>query len=194
MIPMNRVVRLLFLFASVVGLFLSSLRAQEQRIDSYVVLGYNDLGMHCMNQDFSQLCILPPFNTLRAQVIKRGKEPSIVTRGVVVQYRVPGNTQSINKTNFWSFDQVLFGVDLPANVGLTGNGLSGVMQPTGNNDWAATGIPITPITDANLLDPYQLAEIKVLQKGKVLDATHAVVPVSWEISCNLCHAPGLPEI
>ena len=28
-----------------------------------VVLGYNDLGMHCMNQDFSEFMILPPFNT-----------------------------------------------------------------------------------------------------------------------------------
>ena len=38
--------------------------AARRRTSSYVVLGYNDLGMHCMNQDFSQLCILPPFNTL----------------------------------------------------------------------------------------------------------------------------------
>jgi hypothetical protein len=26
----------------------------------YVVLGYNDLGMHCMQQDFSEMMILPP--------------------------------------------------------------------------------------------------------------------------------------
>ena len=36
-----------------------------------VVLGYNELGMHCMNQDFSELMILPPYNTLHAQVIDR---------------------------------------------------------------------------------------------------------------------------
>ena len=49
----------------------------------FVVLGYNELGMHCMNQDFSEMCILPPYNTLKAQVIyRRGEEPRIVTSGV----------------------------------------------------------------------------------------------------------------
>ena len=27
-----------------------------------VVFGYNDLGMHCMNSDFSEIMVLPPFN------------------------------------------------------------------------------------------------------------------------------------
>ncbi|MFO0941495.1 MAG: hypothetical protein U0930_12095 [Pirellulales bacterium] len=157
---------------------------------SFVVLGYNDLGMHCMNQDFSQLCILPPFNNLHAQVIQRGAEPKIITSGVDVQFRIPGNTTSSNKTNFWLYDKALFGVDLPNNVGLTGNGLHGSMKPTGTNDWAATGIPITPIDDSGKLNPYNLSEIKVLKNGTSVATTHAVVPVSWEISCNLCHAPG----
>jgi hypothetical protein len=160
---------------------------------SYVVLGYNDLGMHCMNQDFSQLCILPPFNNLHAQVIQRGREkPVIIKKGVEVRYRIPSNTTSVNKTNFWAFAPSLFGVNLPDNVGLTGNGLAGTMQPTGQNDWAATGIPITPIDDNKQLNPYPLAEISVLVSGKEVAQTHAVVPVSWEISCNLCHAPGSP--
>lgn len=157
---------------------------------SYVVLGYNDLGMHCMNQDFSQLCILPPFNNLHAQIIQRGSEPKIVTSGVDVQYRVPGNTVSHNKTNFWQFAPVLFGANLPPDIGLTGNGLSGTMKPTGQNDWAATGIPITPIDDLGQLSPYNMSEIKVVKNGKSVATTHAVVPVSWEISCNICHAPG----
>ncbi|MCA9129472.1 MAG: hypothetical protein KDB22_20440 [Planctomycetales bacterium] len=158
---------------------------------SYVVLGYNDLGMHCMNQDFSRLCILPPFNNLHAQVIRRGKEPDIVTNGVDVTYAIPSNTHSADKTNFWLYAQQLFGVALQPNVGLTGNGLSGVMQPTGNNDWSATGIPVTPIDDRGSLNPYPLSEIKVQSRGTTLATTHAVVPVSWEISCNLCH-PNVP--
>ena len=166
---------------------------------SYVVLGYNDLGMHCMNQDFSRLCILPPFNTLHAQVIRRGKEPDIVTRGVDVTYKIPTNTFSVGKTNFWQWEQKIFNVDLPANIGLTGNGLAGNMVPTGNNDWNATGIPITPINDLGQLDAYPIADIEVSSQGKQLASTHAVVPVSWEISCNLCHpretggTPATPE-
>lgn len=80
---------------------------------SYVVLGYNDLGMHCMNQDFSQLCILPPYNNLHAQVIERGREePRIIgsaSSGVTVRYTIPGNTTSANKTNFWNHARALLG-------------------------------------------------------------------------------------
>ncbi len=158
---------------------------------SFVVLGYNDLGMHCMNQDFSQICILPPFNNLHAQVIeRRGEEPEIVTKDVVVRYSVPGNTVSANKTNFWLFAPALFGVNLPLNIGLTGNGMAGFMKPTGNNDWHATGIPITPLDDAMNLNAYPLSLIEVFKNGQKVAATSAVVPVSWEISCNICHGAG----
>jgi len=159
----------------------------------YTVLGYNDLGMHCMNQDFSEICILPPFNTLRAQVIKRGEEPKIVKSGVTVNYSIPGNTISSSKTNFWTYAPKLFGAPLAKDVGLTGNRLSGKMVTTGNNDWSATGIPITPLTDKKVNDPFQLSRIVVQDSsGQTVATTQAVVPVSWEINCNLCHnTPGI---
>ncbi|TWT78103.1 hypothetical protein Pla123a_08920 [Posidoniimonas polymericola] len=160
--------------------------------DAYVILGFNDLGMHCMNEDFSQLCILPPFNTLHAQVIQRRREPRIIDAGVEVKYRIPGNTTSVTKTNFWEHDVDLFGVDMPADVGLTGSTLEGSMTPTGDNDWSVVGVPLTPITDSGALNAYKLAEISVESQGQVLAITHAVAPVSWEISCNLCHEPGMP--
>ncbi len=166
-------------------------RRRPPSTSSYVVLGYNDLGMHCMNQDFSQLCILPPYNTLHAQVIERGREePRIIgsaSNGITVRYAIPGNTTSANKTNFWNHAQALFGVRLQPNIGLTGNGLSGVMRPTGQNDWAATGIPVTPLDDNFQLNPYPLAKIDVEVNRTPVATTSAVVPVSWEISCNLCH-------
>ncbi len=158
-----------------------------------VVLGFNDLGMHCMNQDFSEICILPPFNNLHAQVIdRRDEDPHIMTEGLQITYSIPGNTRSSNKTNFWKYAQKLFGVSLPADVGLTGNRLTGKMKPTGRGDFVATGIPITPITDRGVEDAYQLSKIDVTWKQTKIATTRAVVPVSWEISCNLCHnTPGL---
>ena len=36
---------------------------------SIVVLAANDLGMHCMDREFSIVSILPPFNVVNAQVI-----------------------------------------------------------------------------------------------------------------------------
>lgn len=155
----------------------------------YVVLGYNELGMHCMNQDFSEMCILPPFNTLRAQVIQRDRdEPRIVTSNVTVEFSIPGNTNSTTKTNFWTHSQSLFGVNLAPNIGLTGNGLDGHLTATPNQDWIVTGIPLTPLTDKSTEDPFQLSQILVKDnRGKLLAHTEAVVPVSWEIHCNLCH-------
>ena len=183
---MKRLVVALFLLLPLAGLVTQGVASQTT--DSVVVLGYNELGMHCMNEDFSDLGILPPFNTLRAQVIDRsGSEPRILTTGVTVRYSIPGNTHSADKTNFWLFAQKLFGVKLAPNIGLTGNGLTGTMTLTGQNDWQATGIPITPLNDAGREDPYPLSYITVLRQGQVVGQTRAVVPVSWEISCNLCH-------
>ncbi len=159
---------------------------------SMVVLGYNDLGMHCINQDFSEFMILPPYNNLHAQVIQRGREPRIVTGGVTVDYSIPSNTHSADKTNFWTYAPQLFGVSLADNIGLTGHGLSGNMTPTGTNDWSVTGIPITPTLDSGAEDPYPLATITVTSGGQVVASTQAVVPVSWEISCDICHTtPGI---
>jgi hypothetical protein len=60
---------------------------------------------------------------------------------------------------------------------------------TADRDWIVTGIPITPLTDLGVNDPYQLAEVVVKENGVVKDVTQAVVPVSWEIRCDTCHKP-----
>ena len=35
----------------------------------WTVVGWNDLGMHCMDAEYSIFSLLPPFNTIHAQVI-----------------------------------------------------------------------------------------------------------------------------
>ena len=37
------------------------------------ILGWNNLGMHCMDSDYSVFSILPPYNTIEAQLIVGGK-------------------------------------------------------------------------------------------------------------------------
>jgi hypothetical protein len=37
------------------------------------LLGWNNLGMHCMDSDYSVFSILPPYNTIEAQLIVGGK-------------------------------------------------------------------------------------------------------------------------
>ncbi|MCF8373121.1 MAG: T9SS type A sorting domain-containing protein [Bacteroidales bacterium] len=160
----------------------------------YIIIGWNDLGMHCANQDFSKMAVLPPYNNLMAHVIKKGSAttwPEIVTDTFSVTYEIPGNTYSVGKTNFWDYEFQLFGVNLTNNIGLTGKGLSGDMDTT-MDYFHAEGIPITPYVDTNLLteDPYQLALIKLFDaSGNLLASTQPVIPVSNEITCvsSGCH-------
>ncbi|HRX84369.1 MAG TPA: hypothetical protein P5572_05055 [Phycisphaerae bacterium] len=159
----------------------------------YVILACNDLGMHCMNSDFSEMMVLPPFNTLHAQIIRRsGEEPDIITGGVTVRYTIPGNTHGADKSNFWNYWQPIFGLPAPPDFGLAGLGLSGTMSPTGHNDWNAVGIPLVPIDDTGRENPYPLATLTVLSGSTVQARTQVVVPVSTEMSCFICHnTPGI---
>ena len=131
-------------------------------LGNYVVIGWNDLGMHCYDLDYSTLSVLPPYNNLWAQVIRRGDPPQIVTTGITVEYSFPDNTESASKTNFWEYEDKLFGVNLPLNVGLAGKGLSGEMDLSGDH-FVAEGIPLTEFSDSNpgVPDYLQLARLVV---------------------------------
>src|SRR5512143_296388 len=82
---------------------------------TYIVLSWNDLGMHCANKDFSKIAVLPPYNNVMAQIIKKqsGQLPQIVNIGYRIDYNIPGNTYSVGKTNFWTYAQELFGLPNP---------------------------------------------------------------------------------
>ncbi|MBI5896660.1 MAG: hypothetical protein HZB24_11875 [Desulfobacterales bacterium] len=123
----------------------------------YVVLAWNDLGMHCLNLTYDRLVILPPYNTLWAQVIERGNPPRVVTGGVQVHYAILNNTTSLNKLSYNQFWEpavlALFGAPgLEPDTGLNlrdpaiHNGLSGDMQLVGDH-FQADGIPVTPVRD-----------------------------------------------
>ena len=176
--------------------------SQTQEDGEYIVLAWNDLGMHCYNRDFEYLAVLPPYNTLWAQVIRVGNPPEIVTTGITVTYHFTDNTYSVGKSNFWDYDQQLFGVDLPADVGLEGKGLSGTMD-LDDTHFVAEGIPLTEFRDSDyeanpsapVPYPYQLATVIVWDAttGAKLAETIAVAPVSTEMHCDNCHSDGQQE-
>lgn len=167
--------------------------ASAAATSKYVVLTWNDLGMHCYNRDFQDLAVLPPFNTLWAQVVKVGDPPQIITSGIEVTYSFPDNTYSVGKSNFWDYALQLFGVNLPDNVGLAGKGLSGTMD-LHSDHYAAEGIPLTEFRDSDLANPYpyQLAEVVVRNSssGEELARATVVAPVSTEMHCDYCHYDG----
>lgn len=158
--------------------------------DQYIVIGWNDLGMHCYDLDYSILAVLPPYNTIWAQVIRRGDPPEIVTSGINVEYSFLDNTRSDTKTNFWDFEDKLFGVNLIPNTGLKGFSMAGEMESR-SSYFIAEGIPITEFNDSDLSTPeyLQLAEIIVRNTStqEILASSQVVAPVSSEMRCDVCH-------
>jgi Cytochrome c554 and c-prime len=166
----------------------------------YIVLAWNDLGMHCLNPTYDKEVILPPYNTVWAQVIKRGNPPQIVTAGLRLEYSILNNTYSYGKRSygqFWDNCMHLFGVNLARDTGLNledpniHNSLSGTMVVKGNH-FQVNGIPVTPVNDSGTWNPLQIAEIVVKDNssGAELAKTRATVPASDEINCYGCHGQG----
>lgn len=166
--------------------------------NDYTLLAWNDLGMHCLNPTYDTLVILPPYNTVWAQLIKRGDPPELVTTDVTLTYAMVNNSTSVDKTSsmfggdygqFWTYAMDLFGFTPDDDVGLTGNGLSGTMVAVGTH-FEIDGIPATPVDDDGVWDPYQVIEITATDSsGTVIAKTRATVPTSDEINCGKCH-PG----
>ena len=174
------------------------LLSQKARGQDYYLLGWSEVGMHSFDKDFSKIALFPPSNTIRAQLVIHDPGqflPRIVTAGYTVEYSIPGNSYSAGKTNFWTYATQLFGLaqTLPDNVGLSGKGLSGVLDTSGTF-FEARGIPLTPYHDTNLVSekPYQLVRLvaKVTGSSTILATTDVVIPVSNEIGCvqSGCHS------
>ena len=124
----------------------------------YTLVGWNNLGMHCMDSDYSVFSILPPYNTINAQLIDSAGRLVKNPTGVTVTYEAltdPSgsiNTTSVGKTLFWQFVQVLYGAALVPDAGLAGYNMpsaGNVPQVMGYdsslNAFAAEGIPITAL-------------------------------------------------
>ena len=162
--------------------------------EDYRLFVWNDLGMHCLNPSYDQLVILPPYNNLMAQVIKRGNPPQVITDNITLEYRILNNTSSADKAEyggFWQHAVQLFGSifgisSLPENIGLTGNGLSGNLRLE-DDHFIASGIPVTPLDDDLQWNPYQVAEISLKINDALVMKTQATVPTSDEINCAKCH-------
>ncbi len=172
------------------------------------LLGWNDLGMHCMDADFSVFSLLPPYNTLHAQLMVNGRLVTAAGNYEVSYEAVADSTGSINrtsadKTDFWQHAPALYlppgAPELATDLGLAGFAMPGAantpramrFDPAGS--WfSAEGIPITPRDDAGRNNPYPLMRLVAREavSGTVLARADVVVPVSDEMDCRACHASG----
>jgi hypothetical protein len=162
--------------------------------DDYVLLVWNDLGMHCISDCDPWFILLPPANTLEAQLIKRGPTPELISEGVTLNYRVEkGFENPSGHVQFWEFAESYFGQALPENVGLGGKGLSGTFDfHEDRNGFIAEMIPVVPYKDDGSFNPYPQFYVDAVdnETNDVLISTKVVAPVSTEMGCRNCHGGG----
>ena len=181
------------------------LPAFDKAKSEYVLLSWNSLGMHCISDAYEYWCLLPPSNDLYAQLIRRGSPPRVVSKGIVISYKVqPEFEDPAGRSLFWRYADKLFGKKLPANVGLSGNGLQGKMKLAGERGWfEANNIPVEPYPKGGGFNPYPLFTIEARDQAtnRLLASTLAVAPTSTEMGCRNCHGgwwrvdgrTGLPD-
>ncbi len=178
-----------------------------------VVIATNDLGMHCTCPTAETFVVLPPFNTLRAQVFERkGENPDVLSDpgDIRVEYRIVENTDESLKNDPYFKGWIEFGPKLfPGKQflgndgrihGLTGATLSGEMDAQ-DGWWEVTGIPAFPAIDPNGVEndpidpvngakrnPYLTAVVDVYDQNsnELLASTSTIVPVAFGGCCN-CH-------
>lgn len=178
-------------------------------VNGVVVLATNDLGMHCMDREYGVFSILPPYNVVHAQVVRRtAAGPRLLTSAdVTVDYDATAdgngsrNSKSVGKTDFWAHAPALFGVTLAPGQGLKGlympqdapvKGPQGFTFAANPGWWAAEGIPITPRDDAGHDNTYPLMRVTARDRfsGSALAHLDVVVPVAQETDCSACHRTG----
>jgi hypothetical protein len=175
------------------------------------LVAWNNLGMHCMDSDYSVFSILPPYNTIEAQLIVGGTLIKTGTGGYTVTYQAVAdpdgsiNTTAIGKTNFFAYTASLYGAVAP-DAGLAGWNMPGASNTpqslrfeatnspaagvTAAVNWfRAEGIPITPYDDAMHKNAYPLMHLVARNAANAIIATTDIVlPVSDEMDCRACHA------
>ena len=169
--------------------------------------------MHCMDSDYSVFSILPPYNTIEAQLIVGGKLVKNGSGYTLTYQAVADPTGSFNSTamgkgNYYTYAKALYGATLTAEGGLAGwsmpgagntprnmlfettnQAAAGVVTPV--NWWRAEGIPISPYDDALKKNPYPLMRIIARNaSGTAIAQNDVVLPVSDEMDCRVCHASG----
>lgn len=161
----------------------------------YVLLAWNNLGMHCISDSDKWWILLPPANDLYAQLIRRGDIPELVTEGVRIEYDVEDGFENPSAhVDFWKYADKLFGKKLPDNIGVGGKGVKGEMEAKPDlRAFSADLVPVVPYPDAGKagapFNPYPIFTVTAFDEatGKKLAETRCVAPTSTEMGCRNCH-------
>ena len=178
------------------------LPAEESK--GWTVVGWNTLGMHCMDNDFSIFSLLPPYTTIYGQVIDQSGKLVISSSGITLTYQAIAdsngsiNTTSQGKTNFWQYVLPLYGASPLPDMGLAGYAMPGTANlpqmmtfSSTTAEFNAEGIPLTPYDDQLNKNTYPMMRLVAKDgSGTSLATLDIVLPVSDEMDCKACHTSG----
>lgn len=183
---------------------LAALTGARPEGTGYTLTGWNNLGMHCMDPDYAAFSILPPYNSIYAQLVDPQGHLVKSGAGITVTYQGVAdpsgfiNVTSAGKTNFWTYVLGLYGASVPVDYGLAGKNMPGAANTPqimtfdpAMNQWGAEGIPLTAYDDAAKKNPYPMMRLTAKDaSGATLATVDIVLPISDEMDCSLCHASG----
>ena len=136
----------------------------DPKTDRFVLLAWSERGLQLVDDPGSPLALFPDGVSLRAQLIRRGETPAIVTTGVTLTYRVEGEPVA-------SGQQPVAGTFTPAD-----------------DSFVAERIALSPYPRQGGFDPYPVVTVEARDEGdQVVATTRVAVPVSTETGCRNCH-------
>lgn len=157
----------------------------------YVLLAWSDSGMRLVSDCDQFFSLEPPWTNLRAQLIKRGQRPAVVTQGVVLSYAVERMASPAGKSRYWEFSPSLAGRQLTPDSGPDGLGQRGVLKAA-DQVFSAEGLPLMPYAADGTFLPYPTVAVEARDaaSGQVLASTRVVLPVTTQLGCAKCHGGG----
>ena len=163
----------------------------DREESEYVLLAWNNLGMHCISDASPWWVLLPPANDIYAHLIKRGMSPQIVTEGVKLTYEPESGFENPDRhDDFWKVMDKYFGKAQEPGVGVSGKGMSGEMDlHEKDSAFVADLIPVVPYPDDGVYNPYPMFTIKAHDEktGELLAETKVTAPTTTEMGCKNCH-------
>jgi hypothetical protein len=150
-------------------------------LSGYKLFANNDLGMHCGDLDTRISSILPPFQVVHTQVIRRGSEPDILTPadGVEVVYSASSNPD----------DPILTGI----NSAGTGPVLSSLLPDNSvykTNFWDVARDAYDPFYPSGILPAFYPAGANILDLGLPMPNVEQLFLGDGNLSAEQQEMPG----
>lgn len=146
--------------------------------DEYVLVSYGLQGLY-LNTSHSKIWNLSqPVPVLNAQLIKRGDSPQVVTENVTLTWEMDAQTALLEQTEDGNNE---------ADPSLRRRG---DMAPSPDGLSFTSPVPVSAMQTDGIQNPYPIVRItaKDSESGQVLAESAAVVAVSPDLGCSLCHA------